>query len=210
MYNLDMAYDPTEQILVVPAEWVNDLCEQGFTPDIHPDFLAHLPEKALFMTRPAAEVNPKFRQIIPYVLVKYQNKYLTVTRQTTQTETRLHHKVSLGIGGHINPVDGNPANILDAGLRRELSEELATDNPPRFNELKLFGLLRDDVDEVGQVHLGVVLLWETNEPISIRETDKMAGAYLTLEEIAPYQDRLENWSRLVYENLTVPVATLTD
>ena len=192
-----------EQILVALADWVNSLCQQGFTADIHPDFLAKLPEMAFFMDRPEAEINPKFRQIIPYVLVKYQDKYLTVTRRTTQTETRLHNKVSLGIGGHINPIDGEPKNILDAGLRRELSEELATDTPPSFNELKLLGLLRDDVNEVGQVHLGVVMLWEVNTPISIRETDKMDGTYLSLAEIDVQKDSLENWSRLVYDHLTV-------
>ncbi len=192
-----------EQILVALADWVNSLCQQGFTADIHPDFLAKLPEMAFFMDRPEAEINPKFRQIIPYVLVKYQDKYLTVTRRTTQTETRLHNKVSLGIGGHINPTNGEPKNILDAGLRRELSEELAIDNPPSFNELKLLGLLRDDVNEVGQVHLGVVMLWEVNTPISIRETDKMDGTYLSLAEIDVQKDSLENWSRLVYDHLTV-------
>ena len=196
-----MAYDSTEQILVVPANWVNGLCQQGFTSDIHPDFLAKLPEMAFFMDRPVAETNPKFRQIIPYVLVKYQDKYLTVTRRTTQTETRLHNKVSLGIGGHINPIDGEPENILDAGLRRELSEELATDNPPSLHNLKLIGLICDNTDEVSQVHLGVVMLWETNEPISIRETDKMDGQYLALAEIDAQKDRLENWSRLVWDKL---------
>lgn len=200
-----MAFNPTEKILVVRADWVNGLCQQGFSSDIHPEFLAKLPEMAFFMDRPAAEIDPQFRQIIPYVLVNYQGKYLTVTRQVTQTETRLHNKMSLGIGGHINPVDGEPENLLDAGLRRELSEELATDNnPPRFNELKLLGLLRDDVDEVGQVHLGVVLQWDANEPIDIRETDKMHGEYLTLDQLEEYAGRLENWSRIIYEQLTVP------
>lgn len=208
-YNLVMI-DEVEQILVVPAEWVNGLCKQGFTSDIHPDFLSKLPQIAFFMDRPEAEVNPKFRQIIPYVLVKYQDKFLTVTRRITQTEARLHNKVSLGIGGHINPVDGEPKNILDAGLRRELSEELAIDNPPSFSELKLLGLLRDDVDEVGQVHLGVVMQWDVTEPVSIREIDKMDGEYMALDEISTRKDYLENWSRIVYENLTIPVKSLAD
>ena len=196
-----MTYDPTEYILVAPADWLNTLCEQGFTSTIHHDFLARLPERVFFMARPAAEANPQFRQIIPYVLVNYHGKYLTVTRQVTQTETRLHNKVSLGIGGHINPVDGNPSNVLDAGLRRELSEELATDNPPGLTDLELVGLICDNADEVSRVHLGVVMRWQAIEPIRIRETDKMDGSYLTLYEIRSHYDRLENWSRLVYDHL---------
>ena len=197
--------EEVEKILVVPAEWANNLCQTGFTVDIHPNFLSELPKTAFFMDRPAAEVNPKFRQIIPYILVKYQNKYLTVTRRTTQTEVRLHNKVSFGIGGHINPIDDAASNVLDAGLRRELSEELATNNPPGFNELKLLGLLSDDASELEQVHLGVVMLWETTEPIAIRETDKMDGEYLSLDEIGARRERLENWSRLVYDHLGVMV-----
>jgi predicted NUDIX family phosphoesterase len=196
-----MIYDAKEKLLVVPAARVNDLCKQGFTSDVHPDILSKLVEMAIFMDRPAAEHNPEYRQIIPYVLVLHKGKYLTVIRQATQTETRLHNRVSLGIGGHINPIDGDPANVLDAGLRRELSEELATDNPPGLIDLKLVGLICDNADEVSRVHLGVVMRWEPVEPILIRETDKMNGSYLTLYEIRSHYDSLENWSRLVYDHL---------
>lgn len=154
------------------------------------------------MLREAAEKDPNYRQVIPYVLVHYGNKYLAVTRHQTQGEARLHGKVSIGIGGHINPVDGEPADLLDAGLRRELSEELAIDNPPSFTDLKLIGVICDDTDEVSRVHLGVVLKWEAAEPIEIRETDKMHGEYLTLAQIGERSERLENWSCLVYNHLT--------
>lgn len=206
MYNLNMAFDPTEQILIVRAGWVKQFCATGFSVNLHPDFLAELPRNAQFMLREEAEKDPAFRQIIPYVLVHYNNKYLAVTRHQTQGEVRLHGKVSIGIGGHINPVDGKPADLLDAGLRRELSEELATDNPPGLANLKLVGVICDDTDEVSRVHLGVVMQWEVNQPIEIRETDKMHGEYLTLEQISAHQDRFENWSRLVYDHLTSTVA----
>lgn len=190
-----------EQVLVVRAEWANQFSKQGLSTQIHPAFLLELPKQALFMKRSEAEHNPNFKQVIPYVLVCCNGKYLVVKRQATQSETRLHNKGSIGIGGHINPVDGDPEKILDAGLKRELSEELNTDNPPGLSDLKLVGLLRDDVDEVGLVHLGVVLQWDILEPVSIRETDKMIGEYRTLEEIDLYKDSFENWSRIVYDHL---------
>ena len=200
-----MAYDPIEQILVVKAEWANQFCPEGFSTNIPSDFLAGLPIQSFFMPRPEAEKDPNFRQIIPYVLVHYGNKYLAVTRHQTQGEVRLHGKMSIGIGGHINPVDGKPENILDAGLRRELSEELATDNPPGLANLKLIGLICDDTDEVSRVHLGVVLRWDVDKPVAIRETDKMAGEYMTLDEISAHKDYLENWSRIIHDSLVVPV-----
>jgi len=196
-----MIKKPTEQVLVVREEWANQFSRQGLSTNIHPDFLTQLPKQTLFMNRPEAEHNPAFKQIIPYVLVCLNGKYLTVTRQATQGEERLHNKMSIGIGGHINPIDGRVDDLLDAGLRRELSEELMTNNPPGIADLKLVGLLRDDVNEVGLVHLGVVMQWNISEPISIRETDKMVGEYLTLDEISLHKDGLENWSRIVFDYL---------
>lgn len=196
-----------EQILVVPAEWVNALCSQGFSTNIPADFIRELVGRAFFMSRPEAEIDPSFRQVIPYVLVHYGDKFLTVTRRATQTEVRLHNKVSFGIGGHINPVDSESENILETGLRRELSEELMIDNPPCLNDLKLVGTLRDDVNEVGLVHFGLVLRWDVTVPVSIRETDKMVGDYLTWDEIGQQRERLENWSQLVYEKLASPVGS---
>jgi len=157
------------------------------------------------MLRPEAEMDSNFRQVIPYVLVCHNSRYLTVTRRATQTETRLHNKVSFGIGGHINPIDGESGNVLDAGLRRELSEELAIDNPPKLDDLKLIGVICDNTDEVSRVHFGLVLQWDVSASVSIRETDKMEGKYLAWDEIGQQKERLENWSRLVYEKLASPV-----
>lgn len=194
-----------EQVLVVPAEWVNKICPQGFSVNIPTNFMQELAERAYFMLRPEAEMDSNFRQVIPYVLVCHNSRYLTVTRRATQTETRLHNKVSFGIGGHINPIDGESGNVLDAGLRRELSEELAIDNPPKLDDLKLIGVICDNTDEVSRVHFGLVLQWDVSASVSIRETDKMEGKYLAWDEIGQQKERLENWSRLVYEKLASPV-----
>jgi predicted NUDIX family phosphoesterase len=194
--------EPVERVLVVEADWIHNLQpSRGFLLDINPEFLNELPKRAFFIDRPTAEADPGFRQVIPYVLVRHEGRILTVTRHKTGGEPRLFDKMSFGIGGHINPVDGEPENLLDAGLKRELAEELAADNPPGFDELRLLGLICDDTDEVSRVHLGVVLLWETGKPIGIRETDKMHGEYLAPDEIGLNRDRLENWSRLVYDGL---------
>jgi len=194
--------EPAERVLVVRAEWVHSLHRtRGFLTEIHPDFFPELPSRAFFADRPQAEKDPGLRQVIPYVLVRFGGKYLTVTRHRTQGEKRLHDKMSFGIGGHINPVDGDEGEILDAGLRRELSEELAVDDPPGWGDLSPMGLICDDTDEVSRVHLGIVLRWDVTEPVVIRETDKMHGEYMAPQAIGAARDRLENWSRLVYDGL---------
>ena len=59
------------------------------------------------------------------------------------------------------------------GLAREWSEELVADWTPDFVPV---GLLNDDTDPVGAVHLGVVYRVEAaGRPVGIRETHKLEG-----------------------------------
>lgn len=191
-----------ERVLVVDSEWLHSLLpERGFLTNLPREFIRTLPGKAFFMDRPDAERDPSFRQVIPYTLVRHNGKYLTVTRHSTQGEARLHNLMSFGIGGHINPVDEVEEDILNSGLKRELSEELDTDDPPGLKDLEFLGLICSDDNEVSRVHLGLVLRWIVDEPVVVRETDKMHGEYMSVDEIAEHRDRLENWSRLVYDGL---------
>jgi len=55
------------------------------------------------------------------------------------------------------------------------------------------------------VHLGVVFLVEGDSPnIQIRETNKLAGDLLTLDEMRMYYLAMESWSQIVYEILAAP------
>ncbi|HEX9745578.1 MAG TPA: hypothetical protein VGB30_09135 [bacterium] len=192
--------EKVERVLVIDAAWIHSLYdERGFIPGVKSEFLSELPSRAFFMDRPDAEKDPSYRQVIPYVLVCHEGKYLTVTRHKTQGEARLHEKMSIGIGGHINPIDGKPEDLLDSALKRELSEELAVDDPPGFDDLPALGLILSDNNEVSRVHLGVVMRWDVESPVSIRETDKMDGDYLEPDKISGVYERLENWSMLVYD-----------
>ena len=91
---------------------------------------------------------------------------------------------------------GDP--ILD-GLKREREEEVVYDG--RF-EAWLLGLLNEDSSPVSKVHLGVVFVVDGDSPdIRIRETDKLAGELLTLDEMRMYYLAMESWSQIVYERL---------
>ncbi|MGH2356667.1 MAG: hypothetical protein ACRDGJ_01470, partial [Candidatus Limnocylindria bacterium] len=91
-----------------------------------------------------------------------------------------------------------------AGLAREWAEELVTDWQPEF---RLAGLLNDDTNPVGAVHLGVVFEVEAaGRPVSVRETHKLSGRFATRAEVAAAWDRLETWSQLTVQALgLVPV-----
>lgn len=65
-------------------------------------------------------------------------------------EARLHDKGSIGIGGHINPVDRqsghDDVSTYLAGVEREIREELVIDGGCTQ---RVLGVINDDSNEVG-------------------------------------------------------------
>lgn len=148
-----------------------------------------------FEPRAAMEADPSFKQIIPYLVLRDDRRYFLMRRTTAGADSRLHDRWSIGVGGHLNPGDGG----IERGLRREWQEELVADFLPEF---RLVGLLNDDTTDVGRVHLGAVYAADAaGRPVAVRETDKLSGAFAEPEEVAAVADRLETWSRLVFEFL---------
>lgn len=153
--------------------------------------------KSFFMQRESAENDPSHKQIIPYAILVHGNEVFTVTRSSKQGEARLHQKVSIGLGGHINPEDEMPGNDTWVnGLYRELSEEVRIGDPWKY---ELAGFLNDDTVPVGSVHLGLVYRIQLNSPnVVIEEQDKMSGKFLKPHELAPSYDAMETWSQFVF------------
>jgi predicted NUDIX family phosphoesterase len=156
-------------------------------------------EQSFFMPRAEVEEDPAYQQIIPYVVFRHGDRYFLTRRLRASTEKRLRQLYSLGVGGHINPGDlenGDP--ILD-GLRREFEEEVEYSGSI---DVTLLGLINDDSSPVSKVHLALAFLVEGSSPeIAIRETDKLAGELLTLEEMRMYYLEMESWSQIVYDEL---------
>jgi predicted NUDIX family phosphoesterase len=157
------------------------------------DFLAVVAAHGRFEPRQAMEADPSFKQIIPYLVLRDGERYFLMRRTRAGGDARLHDAWSIGVGGHINPGDGD----LAGGLLREWTEELVADFVPEF---RLVGLLNDETTDVGRVHLGAVYLAEAaGRPVEIRETDKLSGGFATPDQVAEVADRLESWSRLAFE-----------
>jgi predicted NUDIX family phosphoesterase len=190
----------SEQVLCVKREdMFPDGAWHGFVSKDLDRHQTLIRERHFFKSRAEVENDPGYQQIIPYVVFRHDGRYFLTHRLRASSEKRLRKQYSLGIGGHINPGDleaGDP--ILD-GLRREWGEEVIYDG--KF-EAQLIGLLNDDSSPVSKVHLGVVFLVDGDSPnISIRETDKLAGELLTLEEMRIYYLGMESWSQMVYDRL---------
>ena len=191
-----------EQVLVLPRDLVPGGCDfHGLRPAdaSHLDRLAAATRMhGRFVNRPVAEESPALKQLIPYVVVRDGDRVFLMERTDAGGDARLHRKASIGVGGHINPVDGADDALL-AGLRREWDEELIANWEPEF---RLVGLLNDDSNAVGSVHLGVVFEVQAGgRTVVVREHNKLIGRMVEADLVRAMWDRLETWSRLVAERL---------
>jgi predicted NUDIX family phosphoesterase len=185
-----------ELVFVVPRAAVMDSdAWYGLRSADLDGFLATIDRHGRFQPRPAMEADPGFKQVIPYLVLRHDERYFLMRRTRAGADVRLHDRWSIGVGGHLNPGDED----LHGGLRREWSEELAADFVPEFS---FVGLLNDDTTAVGQVHLGAVFVADAaGRAVSIRETHKLSGAFATTAEVAAVAPDLESWSRLAFEFL---------
>jgi predicted NUDIX family phosphoesterase len=190
----------SEQVLCVKREDIfPDGAWHGFVSAGLERHQAVIREHHFFMARAKVEDDPTFQQIIPYVVFRHGDLYFLTHRLRASSEKRLRKQYSLGVGGHINPSDLGAGDPIQDGLKREWEEEVIYDGS---FEAKLIGLLNDESSPVSKVHLGVVFLVDGDSPkIAIRETDKLAGELLTLEEMRIYYLGMESWSQMVYDRL---------
>ena len=187
----------TELVLGLPRARV--LGPEGWRGVLYGDvapYLDVIAAEGTFRARPEAEADPGWKQVIPYLVLRDRGRIFLMRRTRAGGDARLHERWSIGIGGHLNPGD---ADVI-GGLRRELAEELEADWPA---EARLVGLINDDSDPVGLVHLGVVFTAEAaGRPVAVRERHKLDGAFVAPIEVLRVYDRLETWSQLVYDFLT--------
>ena len=195
-----------EQVLVVDRRVVEELgMFQGLMPDVDRYVQAiFAPGVAKFMTRSEAETDPSRKQLIPYVIMGCGGRWLSYVRGKRAGESRLVARRSLGIGGHINPVDdmplfGDPWQTYLAAVEREVAEEVTVG--ARHRE-RIAALLNDDSNEVGSVHLGIVHIWELDsEDVTRREQMITQMSFMNAARLRDLRDDMETWSQLCLELL---------
>ncbi len=159
-----------------------------------------------FMPRAEAEKDPTHKQLIPYVLMTCGGKCLTYVRGKRAGETRLVGNRSIGIGGHINPVDDEVPlfkvdyrQVYEAAVQREVAEEV---NVETGHTDRIVALLNDDTNDVGKVHLGVVHLWTLQTPnVTKREQMITQMEFMDIEALRGVRDTMETWSQLCLDAL---------
>jgi predicted NUDIX family phosphoesterase len=174
--------------------------------------------------REVLETNPEFVQPIPYIVVKNGDKLLSYLRTPKGGEARLHSKIAVGFGGHVDLKDATLNGDLMIDLRatmataalREMSEELGITLSSEILEkhpdlLKYTHIIHSQESPVDEVHIAFVVTIdlsvlpsdEFNFEDAIGDVKQMTAAELRAAHDLTGDDRLEmeNWARFVVDQI---------
>lgn len=186
----------SEQILVVKRVCLSDyLRTNGLITTNCDEIISIIKNNFEFIDREDAENDPNYKQIIPYVALVCGDKVFTTQRLNKGTEERLHGLLSIGIGGHINKGDlETAADPLAEGMLRELGEEVYIKEP---GEMIPIGLINDDSNEVGSVHLGLFYKMKVGKDVEVIEKEKLLGKWFSISELKKSEEgRMETWAEI--------------
>lgn len=198
-----------EKVLVFPKRLFDELGYFNGTCDETEKYMSVILEDGNnhFHLRIDAENDPSLKQIIPYVVFKHNDEVFSYVRGKKAGETRLVGNRSIGIGGHVNPIDQQVAQEADISedmatyieaVKREISEEVIVEGD---FDLKIVALLNDDSNEVGKVHFGIIHVCELSGPdVKKREQQITESGFVKIADLAgPRRDELESWSKIAID-----------
>lgn len=150
-----------------------------------------------FIPRSSAEQDERYKQIIPYAVFRFEGRYFLTQRKSSASEQRLRNKFSLGIGGHMRQEDMSQNSIFGWAMR-EFHEEIEYEGTIVPT---IIGAINDDSNEVGKVHLGLVLLLEGDSDRITVKSELKDGFLASMEECQVYMPHMETWSATIIKHL---------
>lgn len=217
---MNQQQDAKEYVMAVEVRHIRDHGYfTGFSRDLELfDSIINLSE---FKDRDKLETDENYKQIIPYVISvfdhpNYNNPLIfTYSRSEAGGEERLHGRRSIGIGGHVNTDDYYEARAslkshefcgrIDyylAGLKRELFEEVSLKGAEgRHWKMQALGMVNQDDDDVGKVHIGMVHLVETVSEIAPLDEALHDPKYKSIGELTSEIGEYERWSQILIEGI---------
>jgi predicted NUDIX family phosphoesterase len=192
-----------ERVLVLPTAVFHEAgVFQGFSRRVEHYFARLLdPAHLTYQPRALVETDPSYKQVVPYVVLRWQDQLFHYTRGKRATEARLRALRSIGVGGHISAGDDN---LFDSSYREALFREIAEEvHLETSYEERCIGLLNDDSTSVGQVHLGFVHLFDLTEPrVRRREQVLTRSGFSPLADLHQERGEFETWSQFVLDALS--------
>ena len=197
-----MSAKAAERVLVVPTAVLQEAgVFQGFNARVD-YYLSRLlePRHLSYRLRAEVETDLSYKQIVPYVILQWQAQVFHYLRGKRATEARLQALRSIGVGGHINADD---TTLFDSPYReamfREVAEEVYLETS--YQE-RCLGLINDDSTPVGQVHLGIVHVFELAEPkVQRREQVLTRSGFAPIADLRAQRQEFETWSQFALDAL---------
>lgn len=188
-----------EQILVVKRSHLFAAVEPWHgLKEVNVDHYMHIiNHKKEFHPRSLMETNPTYKQIIPYLIFEHNNQYFLMQRKSDASESRLRNKLTLGIGGHIRQEDMNENSLITWAMR-EFHEEVEYAGNLRVKPL---GIINDDSDDVGKVHIGFAFLLCGDSPQISIKSELKSGVLVSLDKCMVQRECMESWSQFVIDFL---------
>lgn len=151
------------------------------------DFEKIIEENYEFLVRGPLETNFDYKQPIPYGIVLNNKNEIFVYQRwwagSNAGESRLHDKIAIGVGGHIEKEDILSSHLLRDALVREVEEEIgiwAND----IAEVFPIGYVNYEEDEVNQVHLWIGYIVKLSGwDISMTDGELAKGEFKSIEEL---------------------------
>jgi predicted NUDIX family phosphoesterase len=204
-----MAVDKVESVLVVPTAVFQRVGYfQGFSNDAQRYVRELLCPKVLsFRRRDIVEDDFEYKQLIPYVVFRWLSEageelLFEYVRGGRHGDARLRTMRSIGIGGHISEedVDGPiGTDTFERGMRREIDEEVQIQST--YSET-CAGIINDDSNSVGQVHLGFVYIFNLDKAaVRAVDPDISDGRFTAVSELLRRVNEFETWSQIYLRSL---------
>lgn len=211
----------SKKCMVIPTNILLEKDLQGFsTKDFH-DYLSIInnPDNQKFLERYEtsiiqkipAEKDPSFQQIIPYVVLIHNGKIFLYERPSkgVTNEDRYSRKLSIGLGGHIEPIDESEddKDLIVKSIQREIQEEVGYYEKLFVNHKGYINFTPKVIETSNQdldlFHFGVIFTAEIKENNFTSNKEVVHGSFKTKEELKSSEvyNRLENWSRVLVENI---------
>lgn len=183
------------EILVVACEKLfENIDRETKVYDTQDDFENVILQHYEYMVRWEAEVNFDYKQPIPYAIVLNENNDIFVYKRggagSNAWESRLHEKIAIWVGWHIEREDEGSENILKDSLIREVEEELNV-SPDMISEAFPVGYINQDTDEVCKVHLwiGYVVKLKTSN-FQLLDGELAHGEFKSFDDL---MEMIESW-----------------
>jgi predicted NUDIX family phosphoesterase len=196
-----------EHVLVFERARLDDL---GWFTGLQSDWQPYVerlftPGVCAFRDRLEVEEDERFKQLIAYVLMEHEGRFLFYLRGNSAGEQRLADRGSMGVGGHVGTEDDSLFGhedlhaLYQRAVDREVREEVHVD---AGHTSSVLGVINDDRDPVGRVHFGIVHLWRLTEPlVRRREAVLRQLRFAAPPDIRASGAHLESWSELCLEHL---------